>query len=130
MSSGCEMSSLRSRSTRTSRCQRPSGRRFHCTSQRSRKPLPRNGASECMRSEEHTSELQSQFHLVCRLPLEKKKAHSGPDSAFSPALLGFVCHRRFALRALCLLPPASLIACTVLPTSRTDAHLHVHSNPA
>src|SRR5689334_24708895 len=27
----------------------------------------------CGRSEEHTSELQSQFHLVCRLLLEKKK---------------------------------------------------------
>src|SRR5438309_9025537 len=25
------------------------------------------------RSEEHTSELQSQFHIVCRLLLEKKK---------------------------------------------------------
>src|SRR5689334_23968514 len=36
-----------------------------------------------VRSEEHTSELQSQFHLVCRLLLEKKKTdderalHSG-----------------------------------------------------
>src|SRR5689334_24802021 len=29
------------------------------------------------RSEEHTSELQSQFHLVCRLLLEKKK-YCGP----------------------------------------------------
>src|SRR6267143_4670480 len=28
---------------------------------------------ERLRSEEHTSELQSQFHLVCRLLLEKKK---------------------------------------------------------
>src|SRR5262245_62874601 len=28
------------------------------------------------RSEEHTSELQSLRHLVCRLLLEKKKAHS------------------------------------------------------
>src|SRR5438309_4020785 len=28
------------------------------------------------RSEEHTSELQSQFHLVCRLLLEKKKKQS------------------------------------------------------
>src|SRR5689334_24516395 len=28
---------------------------------------------KCKRSEEHTSELQSQFHLVCRLLLEKKK---------------------------------------------------------
>src|SRR5438309_6314483 len=27
-----------------------------------------------VRSEEHTSELQSQFHLVCRLLLEKKKS--------------------------------------------------------
>src|SRR6266481_6157081 len=31
-----------------------------------------SGAIE-KRSEEHTSELQSQFHLVCRLLLEKKK---------------------------------------------------------
>src|SRR2546422_4220577 len=28
------------------------------------------------RSEEHTSELQSRLHLVCRLLLEKKKHHS------------------------------------------------------
>src|SRR5690625_6631105 len=28
-----------------------------------------------LRSEEHTSELQSRGHLVCRLPLEKKKTH-------------------------------------------------------
>src|SRR5438309_8317528 len=34
------------------------------------------------RSEEHTSELQSQFHLVCRLLLEKKKKQKKiyPDS--------------------------------------------------
>src|SRR5438309_5307172 len=33
------------------------------------------------RSEEHTSELQSQFHLVCRLPLEKKQKNpSGIDA--------------------------------------------------
>src|SRR5689334_24303422 len=33
------------------------------------------------RSEEHTSELQSQFHLVCRLLLEKKKntPQTSPD---------------------------------------------------
>src|SRR2546429_7377448 len=28
------------------------------------------------RSEEHTSELQSRLHLVCRLLLEKKKTHA------------------------------------------------------
>src|SRR2546430_10243130 len=32
------------------------------------------GASAGQRSEEHTSELQSQSNLVCRLLLEKKKA--------------------------------------------------------
>src|SRR5689334_23406237 len=31
-----------------------------------------------VRSEEHTSELQSQFHLVCRLLLEKKKKKTRP----------------------------------------------------
>src|SRR2546422_3650274 len=30
------------------------------------------------RSEEHTSELQSRLHLVCRLLLEKKKKHTKP----------------------------------------------------
>src|SRR2546422_7195546 len=30
-------------------------------------------AAEVVRSEEHTSELQSRLHLVCRLLLEKKK---------------------------------------------------------
>src|SRR2546429_2165621 len=33
---------------------------------------PRNFPSLMMRSEEHTSELQSRLHLVCRLLLEKK----------------------------------------------------------
>src|SRR2546422_3528560 len=32
-----------------------------------------NPALESTRSEEHTSELQSRLHLVCRLLLEKKK---------------------------------------------------------
>src|SRR5256884_6948824 len=31
-----------------------------------------------VRSEEHTSELQSRLHLVCRLLLEKKKQHTIP----------------------------------------------------
>src|SRR5687768_18567082 len=33
------------------------------------------------RSEEHTSELQSRLHLVCRLLLEKKKQHTDQDRA-------------------------------------------------
>src|SRR5438309_6613501 len=45
---------------------------------RAAKPLPQLvsvpfQAAAWLRSEEHTSELQSQFHLVCRLLLEKKK---------------------------------------------------------
>src|SRR6267143_4252261 len=36
------------------------------------------------RSEEHTSELQSQFHLVCRLLLEKKKKSSYRFSLYYP----------------------------------------------
>src|SRR2546429_6150299 len=32
------------------------------------------------RSEEHTSELQSRLHLVCRLLLEKKKIQTSPDT--------------------------------------------------
>src|SRR5207249_11353552 len=42
-----------------------------CRIARSR-PRRQNGARSC-RSEEHTSELQSRFDLVCRLLLEKKK---------------------------------------------------------
>src|SRR5438309_10461566 len=40
---------------------------------RSERLVPEGGLREVWRSEEHTSELQSQFHLVCRLLLEKKK---------------------------------------------------------
>src|SRR5689334_24364936 len=38
-----------------------------------RGPCCRRSRAVAARSEEHTSELQSQFHLVCRLLLEKKK---------------------------------------------------------
>src|SRR5689334_23716793 len=49
------------------------------------KPLLYTLRSRAERSEEHTSELQSQFHLVCRLLLEKKnqteqRIHSGLKS--------------------------------------------------
>src|SRR2546422_8634125 len=36
------------------------------------------------RSEEHTSELQSRLHLVCRLLLEKKKKKQNPHSHNTP----------------------------------------------
>src|SRR6266487_1608453 len=46
------------------------GERAHASRQSARSSL---GTSPTRRSEEHTSELQSPVHLVCRLLLEKKK---------------------------------------------------------
>src|SRR5699024_12336910 len=40
----------------------------------------RRRVARVRRSEEHTSELQSRFDLVCRLLLEKKKKHDGEIS--------------------------------------------------
>src|SRR2546429_6281760 len=48
----------------------------------------RRKRGECFsvwRSEEHTSELQSRLHLVCRLLLEKKKKKT--KSSYSPQVL-------------------------------------------
>src|SRR2546422_1895454 len=51
--------------------QRPRGRA--CPTAAHRSPLLFADAAAQGRSEEHTSELQSRLHLVCRLLLEKKK---------------------------------------------------------
>src|SRR5437870_6243567 len=48
-------------------------------------PLPHRAALG-RRSEEHTSELQSRGHLVCRLLLEKKKKKQQPLMRQFPAL--------------------------------------------
>src|SRR5689334_24383770 len=63
------------------------GQRRH--GQRRRQPHPeRHGLRHLRnRSEEHTSELQSQFHLVCRLLLEKKNALDVNRLALTHALL-------------------------------------------
>src|SRR5258708_24607039 len=59
-------------------CAAAPGRRSSCST-------PRRGARSparcvpCPRSEEHTSELQSPDHLVCRLLLEKKKKKLHPS---------------------------------------------------
>src|SRR2546429_6710091 len=46
------------------------------------------------RSEEHTSELQSRLHLVCRLLLEKKKNITSDFSLSIP--LNYCCHHEFS----------------------------------
>src|SRR2546422_6895475 len=45
--------------------------------------LSRAAIASGLRSEEHTSELQSRLHLVCRLLLEKKKPNGG---TYTPCL--------------------------------------------
>src|SRR5258708_17383543 len=70
-----ELSLARLRAARSHRARRsrrrprsaPPGRRLRGCERRRSPPLLRD------RSEEHTSELQSPDHLVCRLLLEKKK---------------------------------------------------------
>src|SRR4051794_41351925 len=50
---------------------------------------------ETVRSEEHTSELQSPVHLVCRLLLEKKK-EKRIALIPSPTHLHYLCHFLFS----------------------------------
>src|SRR5688572_31110723 len=59
----------------------------------SNRALPPNIRSSLLRvrSEEHTSELQSQSNLVCRLLLEKKNCNQSPARARRCAPLGSHC---------------------------------------
>src|SRR3989449_7271733 len=68
----------------------PGGRRGRGRAPLTRRPMcrrpigavPRSAAAARPghgRSEEHTSELQSRLHLVCRLLLEKKKKEKSPN---------------------------------------------------
>src|SRR4051794_41636000 len=52
-----------------------------CARSVSRCSRPMSTSRSFARSEEHTSELQSPVHLVCRLLLEKKKLHSDETTA-------------------------------------------------
>src|SRR5256886_8054789 len=65
------------------------------------------------RSEEHTSELQSQSNLVCRLLLEKKK--NKQDTAALPTYISItgIC--------LCVIPPCDCETIDLVNTS----HIHV-----
>src|SRR2546430_7173454 len=49
------------------------------------------GGRDHLRSEEHTSELQSQSNLVCRLLLEKKKTRTASHTIVSPHSLHTNC---------------------------------------
>src|SRR5260370_22141626 len=62
------------------RCERPHGR-SNCNP---RTRVPPTGM-QLLRSEEHTSELQSHLNIVCRLLLEKKKKMCTTLVAWNPA---------------------------------------------
>src|SRR2546429_5582159 len=51
------------------------------------------GARHQTRSEEHTSELQSRLHLVCRLLLEKKKKYNDSITSYSYICFIIICTR-------------------------------------
>src|SRR2546422_8120026 len=53
-------------------------------------------SEESTRSEEHTSELQSRLHLVCRLLLEKKKKHKSEKPTCTARSLSSTTSRRAA----------------------------------
>src|SRR2546429_6303592 len=73
-----------------------------------------------VRSEEHTSELQSRLHLVCRLLLEKKKLHHKTASSldWSPRP-----HAVFSVARASIVGPlaAYVLPLSVTPTARTSA---------
>src|SRR5437867_9258017 len=48
---------------------------------------------EGLRSEEHTSELQSPYDLVCRLLLEKKNAEQNRSSCVDNHAVNWICSR-------------------------------------
>src|ERR1017187_3651063 len=62
-------------------------------------PMPVSETCTSVRSEEHTSELQSPMYLVCRLLLEKNKSHPifrfNGHFCFSPSLCDFAYLRVF-----------------------------------
>src|SRR2546429_1881911 len=55
------------------------------------------GSGSISRSEEHTSELQSRLHLVCRLLLEKKKKKKVENETFLSLVLAMSEARRLII---------------------------------
>src|SRR2546422_6559969 len=71
----CGLAGSRGRSSSSSPCRRKNSP--GSTSRYGVAPMMSSAhVSDATRSEEHTSELQSRLHLVCRLLLEKKKKHT------------------------------------------------------
>src|SRR2546429_7341104 len=76
------------------------------------------------RSEEHTSELQSPRHLVCRLLLEKKKIHARPPLKPIIYLISNTLHKPYPLRVSLKLHNAALIFISI---TILQVVLHAHT---
>src|SRR5256886_11586854 len=63
----------------------------------------------CIRSEEHTSELQSQSNLVCRLLLEKKKAYTPSTMPLNTAWASASRRRSVVVRSMTERGPVTLV---------------------
>src|SRR5256884_1509682 len=74
-----------------------------------------------VRSEEHTSELQSRLHLVCRLLLEKKKNTNPTPSSTQPYLTTFflvatLIHYRTQAYHMMTSPDPSIVLSCLIPS--------------
>src|SRR2546430_7833923 len=82
------------------------------------RPLrPIRSTARCQRSEEHTSELQSQSNLVCRLLLEKKKSplnHAQLDF-FTDTFANFLKHAVSHFILINLSPTHGILSSTLYP---------------
>src|SRR4051795_10358772 len=96
-----------------------------------------SGVQTCARSEEHTSELQSHSHLVCRLLLEKKKQlnpHQKIESMRKDVEIALV--RDAGVRVIFFLmirrpPRSTLFPYTTLFRSNVDqSHSHLKQKTA
>src|SRR3989449_3425952 len=66
------------------------GSRSWCSTPAQARTCPTARECSASRSEEHTSELQSRLHLVCRLLLEKKKKHKRQVSLDAEAQVMYI----------------------------------------
>src|SRR2546429_3410791 len=87
--------------------------------------LPNKPRGVPRRSEEHTSELQSRLHLVCRLLLEKKKTHTSTPRSTTVRHGLIAAYPTYPTEVSALLPPSphttSTAASTDTPTPTSTA---------
>src|SRR4051795_12927099 len=89
--------------------------------------MPSSACQKCARSEEHTSELQSHSHLVCRLLLEKKNKDSeggGGSSHVAGGQVGHIATAAVAWSVCCV----ERVLCASLALVVVSGHLFFFFN--